>query len=55
MVGPPGFHDDNKVSSTKKMLVVTSDPGGAGPRLLLLAPIYRPHSQLQALGNSVQH
>jgi hypothetical protein len=28
----------------KKMLVVTSDPGGAGPELPLLASIHRPHS-----------
>jgi hypothetical protein len=26
--GPPDFHGDNKVSSAKKMLVVTSDPRG---------------------------
>jgi hypothetical protein len=32
------------VSSAKKMLVVTSDPGGAGSELPLLALIHRPHS-----------
>jgi hypothetical protein len=42
--GPPGFHGDNEVSSAKKILVVTSDPGGAGSELPLLAPIHRPHS-----------
>jgi hypothetical protein len=55
--GPPDFHGDNEVSSAKKMLVVTNDPGGggAGLGLLLLAPIYKLHSQLQTLGNPVQH
>jgi hypothetical protein len=30
--GAPGFHGDNEVSSAKKILVVTSDPGGCWPR-----------------------
>jgi hypothetical protein len=34
MVGPPGFHGDNEVSFAKKMLVVTSDPGGCWPSAL---------------------
>jgi hypothetical protein len=32
--GPPGLHGDNEVGSTKKMLVVTSDPRGCWPRAL---------------------
>jgi hypothetical protein len=30
--GLPVLHGDNEVGSTKKMLVVTSDPGGCWPR-----------------------
>jgi hypothetical protein len=41
---PPDLHCDNEVGSAKKMLVVISDPGGAGPGLPLLAPSHRPHS-----------
>jgi hypothetical protein len=30
--GPTSLHGDNEVGSAKKMLVVTSDPGGCWPR-----------------------
>jgi hypothetical protein len=40
----PCLHGDNEVGSAKKMLVVTSDPGGAGPGLPLLALSHIPHS-----------
>jgi hypothetical protein len=45
---PPGLHGDNEVSSTKKMLVVTSDLGGCWPRAP--AACVDPHAPLIITG-----